>query len=89
MNGKYTILYVDDNPTSLMLLKERLEDEYNIICVKSGKIGLDTLKKRGIDLIISDLRMPGISGMTLLEQVKQNHPKTKMIIMSSMYIWCI
>jgi PAS domain S-box-containing protein len=64
---KNTILYVDDNETNLFLFQETFIDDYNVICVTSGFEGLEILKTKQIDLIISDLRMPQISGIEFLE----------------------
>lgn len=49
----------------------------------SGKEALDILEKNNIDLIISDIRLPDINGYQLFQLVKENYPRTKMILYSS------
>jgi len=80
------ILIVDDEEDltwsiSKSLLREN--DLLEIICVHSGDEALKVLEKISIDLVISDIRMPGTSGLDLLENIRENYPKTKMIIMTA------
>ncbi|MBN2010598.1 response regulator [candidate division KSB1 bacterium] len=80
------ILIVDDEEDLTWSISRSLtknNDMLEVICVNSGDDALHALEQNAFDLVISDLRMPGISGMALLDQVKQNHPKTKMIIMTA------
>ncbi|MBD3288635.1 response regulator [candidate division KSB1 bacterium] len=80
------ILIVDDEEDltwsisrSLMRENELLE----IICVNTGDEAFKVLEKNSIDLVISDLRMPGKSGLEILDQIQKKHPQTKMIIMTA------
>ncbi len=74
INGqsKEHILIIDDNRDLLWMLKDILSDEYIIHAAENGKEGLEMLKKEMPDLIITDIMMPGIDGITLTQQIKRN-----------------
>tara|TARA_B100000315_G_C14519205_1_gene560680 strand:+ start:242 stop:1075 length:834 start_codon:yes stop_codon:yes gene_type:complete len=80
---KPTILLVDDEPNILSSLKRLLRREnWNILTANSGKEGLEILKKNEVALIISDQRMPEMTGVEFLRQVKELYPDTIRIILS-------
>ncbi|HLP46774.1 MAG TPA: diguanylate cyclase [Candidatus Kapabacteria bacterium] len=69
---KHTIMLVDDEPVILKELGKFLESEFTVITALSGEEAWDILNKEGhdeISLIISDQRMPGITGVELLERL--------------------
>src|SRR4051794_10220711 len=78
------ILVVDDNVQWRQLLKRILQADLGIspILAASGSGALRILKKQPIDVIISDLSMPVMSGNDLLKQVRLLYPRTKFIIIS-------
>jgi putative two-component system response regulator len=61
------ILVIDDEPANLRLLQRVLGDDYNVIPAQSGAEGLEILKAGPVALIITDQRMPGMSGVQVLE----------------------
>lgn len=67
-----TILVIDDNKELLWMLKDILSDEYTILTAENGEQGLDMLKQETPDLIITDIMMPKIDGITLTRQLKSN-----------------
>ncbi len=78
-----TILFVDDELSILSTLKRLLRREpYDILTAESGQQGLDILANKAVNIVISDMRMPHMSGAEFLQQVKQHYPHTKRIIMS-------
>lgn len=66
------ILIVDDDPLNRVVLENTLSDEYTISLCKSAYEALEFLESHTVDLIISDIRMPGLSGYDLLEKLKEN-----------------
>jgi len=83
MKPKRTILCVDDNEQSLSIRKIMLETRgYRVIACSSGQEALEEFKKGGIDLVLSDLVMPGIDGHALIEQIKTLSPHTPAILFS-------
>lgn len=80
---KLTILIVDDELNILNSLKRLLRKEnYNILTANSGKEGLEALKQHSIALVISDQRMPEMTGIEFLRQVKELYPDTVRVILS-------
>ena len=67
---KHTILVVEDNPDLRKLIKESLEANYNVILAENGRLGWDTAIVEIPDLIISDVMMPEMDGLTLCNQLK-------------------
>lgn len=69
--NKYTILAVDDAKDSLMLLEFDLKEAgYEVITAESGYDALSILENTQISLILLDMYMPGISGLTTLQKIK-------------------
>ena len=78
------ILIVDNEEKFCKVIKASLELEaLPATYVTSGEAALAHLSENTVDVIISDLRMDGISGMALLEQVKQQYPQTEFIMMTA------
>lgn len=65
------ILIVDDDPLNRVVLENTLSDEYRISLCASGEEAVSFLESSSVDLIISDIRMPGMSGYDLLEKLKE------------------
>ncbi len=78
-----TILFVDDEQSILTSLRRLLrKEDWNLIFADSGANGLEILKENQVDLVVSDLRMPGMDGMAFLKQVKDLYPYIVRIILS-------
>ncbi len=70
-----SILLVDDEPMLLELLEGYLSDHgYHVTTCGSGKEGLQSLTKQTYDVTICDLNMPGIDGLTVIQQYKYQNP---------------
>lgn len=82
-NKKPIILLVDDSQFSLTQMKNTLSDTYHIITANSGAEGLAKLEKQHVDLVITDLLMPQISGLAFLGQVRRRYSGIKVIICSA------
>jgi len=81
MNKK--ILIVDDNPNMSALLSEMLEvfDQESVVA-SDGFQALEALKTGSFSMVITDMRMPKMTGLELLQKVKAEHPKTKVVLIS-------
>ncbi len=78
------ILIVDDEKNYPTIIGEILQEEgYTSITASSGMEALDILKKEAIDLILTDVKMPGMSGIQLLENIKEINPDIPVIIMTA------
>jgi len=68
----HTVLLVDDEPNYLIVLSELLRDEgFEVFTAQSGQEGLPIVRNTDLDLIISDMKMPGMDGIQFLEQTKK------------------
>lgn len=78
-----TILLVDDEENILKSLKRLLrKDGYEILIANSGQEALDLLEKNRVQVVLSDQRMPNMTGSELLEKVRQLYPETVRMILS-------
>ena len=83
MESKYTVLLVDDEPNVLRSLTRVLRKEpYQVTTAESGKAALEIIEKQDVHLVISDMRMPGMTGAELLTLVNQKHPEIVRIVLS-------
>jgi len=87
MRNKYKkILIVDDEEDLTWSISRRLSrdnDNIKVLSANSGKNALDILSRNEIDLLITDLRMPGINGWELLDKIKEQYPETLVIVMTA------
>ncbi len=80
---KRTILCVDDNEQSLSIRKVMLETRgYRVVTCTSGDTALERFKEGGVDLVLTDLIMPGLDGSKLIDAVKSISPQTPAILLS-------
>ena len=70
MDEKYHILYVDDEPDNLTAFRAVLRRYYEIHTAQSGEEALKMLAKKRMDLVISDQRMPKMTGVELFEKIQ-------------------
>lgn len=75
-----TLLYVDDEESNLRLFKNIFRREYNVLTALSGDEGLQILRDQEVDLIITDQRMPGMSGVDFLIKAIEIKPEPKRIL---------
>jgi len=81
---KASILVVDDEPAMRLLLTSILKDEgHEVTAAASGEEALQLLATRHYRLVLTDLKMPGISGLELLTHVKRDDPGTAVIILTA------
>jgi putative two-component system response regulator len=79
---RHTILVVDDEVANVRLLKRVLGDEYETVTALSGDEGLKVLKDQDVSLIITDQRMPGMTGVQLLEESLPVRPDAIKILLT-------
>jgi response regulator RpfG family c-di-GMP phosphodiesterase len=78
-----SILCVDDEPRIVESLAVQLRRDYQVLAANGGNSALQILKDKGAPaVIVSDMRMPGMDGATLLKHVKQLYPETTRILLT-------
>ena len=78
-----SILCVDDEPRIVEGLAVQLRRDYQVLAANGGNSALQILKDKGAPaVIVSDMRMPGMDGATLLKHVKQLYPETTRILLT-------
>jgi len=78
------VLVVDDDRNLLKVVEYNLkEDGHQVMTASSGREALDIIKGDGPDLVLTDVRMPGMTGMELLEHVKAEAPGTPVILITA------
>jgi len=83
MKPKRTILCVDDNEQSLSIRKVMLETRgYRVVACTGGQEALERFRNGGVDLVLTDLIMPGLDGTKLIEEIKNLSPQTPVILLS-------
>jgi HD-like signal output (HDOD) protein/CheY-like chemotaxis protein len=80
-----TLLFVDDEPNVLQGLQRQLRpmrQEWNMNFMDGGQKALDFMATHPVDIVVSDMMMPGMDGSQLLTEVLKRHPQTVRIILS-------
>lgn len=77
------ILVVDDDRDILELVRSVLADKHNVLVADSGSEALQLMAKNQVDLLVTDVRMPGMNGFALIEQAKKTRPDLNVIVMSA------
>jgi len=79
-----TILIVDDEKNYLLVLSEVLQDEgYEVLAAQGGHEALEIQKSSDLDLILTDMKMPAMDGIELLENIKALDPDLPVIMMTA------
>ena len=79
-----TIIVVEDEIVNALLLQEMLKVlDVNILVLSSGNGLLETVEEKDIDLILMDVRLPGLNGYELTKLVKEKHPNIPVIIQTA------
>src|SRR3989304_9397341 len=81
---KASILVVDDEPTIRLLVTSVRRDEgYGGPAAATGEEALQLAARRHFHLVVTDLKMPGISGVEMLERLKRDDPETAVILLTA------
>lgn len=78
----FTILYVDDEEHNLTSFTACFRREYKILTALSGEAGIEIMHRHNVDLIITDQRMPKMTGIQFLERILPEYPDTVRMILT-------
>ncbi|WP_162006611.1 response regulator [Roseimaritima sediminicola] len=80
MSKTHSVLIVDDEPDVLFSLTGLLRRDFNVHTAASGKEALAIMREHSINVIMTDQRMPSMTGSELMEMVRNDHPDAIRII---------
>src|ERR687897_2541945 len=83
MRKQKTVLIVDDDQGMRDTLAAILRKEYRVLTSASGETGLGVLNREDVDLMLLDVRLPGISGFEVLRIVKENYSLVEVLMISA------
>ena len=80
----YSILVVDDEPNYLVVLSELLKDEgFEVFTASDGLKGLEIVEAVDLDIVITDMQMPGMNGLQFLNKVKEKNEHLPVIVITA------
>lgn len=82
-NTLANVLYVDDLQTNLILFQATFERDYNIILADSAAKALEIMKGQEIQVLVTDQRMPDMTGTELLEIVSRDYPEVRRFLLTA------
>jgi signal transduction histidine kinase len=77
------VLFVDDDESNLIVCRESCADEFSVLTADCAEAALELLSKHEIGAIIADQRMPGTTGVALLERVHAEYPDTVRLLITA------
>lgn len=82
MNDAALLLVDDERPILNVLTRLLRKEPYRILTAQCGEEALEMLSREAVQVVVSDFRMPGMSGIDLLREVKQRYPNTVRVVVS-------
>ncbi|MBL8239000.1 MAG: sigma-54-dependent Fis family transcriptional regulator [Bryobacterales bacterium] len=81
---KASILVVEDDPSLRRIMQLRMDHNgFRVLCAASGEEGLAAMDREPIDLVLTDLMLPGLSGLDVLKHTKAQFPSTAVIVLTA------
>jgi DNA-binding NtrC family response regulator len=83
MNAQKKVMFVDDEAGVRLSWDRFLSQQgFDVTTAEDGKNAIDILKNEQVDVVVSDLRMPGVDGVQLLEWIHEERPNTQFILLT-------
>lgn len=82
-DGKHTVLIVDDDRNTREGLERALKRQYQVLTAPDAATALKILAGNKVELVLSDIRMPGLTGIELLAEVRSKHPETLFVLLTA------
>jgi len=77
------ILLIDDNRHGLVARRSVLEQHgHKVVVASTGQDGLDQFDEQAFDIVVTDYRMPGVSGQQVIRKLRQQSPRTPIVLLS-------
>ncbi len=77
------ILVIDDELAPRESIRLVLKDRYSVSTASGGVEGLDFMAQNPVDLVVLDIKMPGMDGITALQEIKRRHPDTEVVLLTA------
>ncbi len=85
MNRNYTILHVDDDPTMLRIVAKTLgKNNYDVVSLEDPREATRALLKTGARVVLLDIDMPHLDGLTLLDEIKRQDSGVQVIMLTGL-----
>ncbi len=82
--NKAVLLVVDDEPTQLAALSGYLRKQgHTVLTAENGDLGIGRVREHPVDLVLTDMRMPGMGGLALLREAKALNPEIGVVVMTA------
>lgn len=79
------ILFLEDEPTISEVLTEYMKmQNYDVTCVEDGGQALELLSKQRFDMAVLDIMVPKVSGLEVLQYIKEHQPETATIMLTAL-----
>lgn len=82
-NSKEKILIIDDELMARYAVQQVLKDRYTIFTASGGREGLDFISQNPVDLVVLDIKMPDMDGVSVLREIKKICPDTEVILLTA------
>jgi putative nucleotidyltransferase with HDIG domain len=83
VNGREKILIIDDELAPRESIRMVLKDRYDVSTASGAHEGLEMMSKNPVDLVVMDIKMPKMDGITALQEIKKRHPDTEVILLTA------
>lgn len=85
MQTKSKILVIDNQLAPRESIRMVLKDKYTVVTSAEVEWALEYMAENSVKLVLLDIKMPKIDGITILEEIKERHPETEVILLTSYY----
>lgn len=79
---KRDLLYVDDEPDNVVVFEAAFEDDFRVFTAESAKAALEILERQAIPVVVSDQRMPEMTGIEMFSIMRRRYPHIQRIILT-------
>jgi two-component system, NtrC family, sensor kinase len=77
------VLFVDDEPANLIVCEEACAESFSVVTARSASAALEVMKREEVGVIVADQRMPGMTGVELLEKVRVQYPEVSRLLITA------
>jgi two-component system sensor histidine kinase/response regulator len=77
------VLFVDDEIANLIVCEEACADSFSVVTARNAQAALEVMKREEVAVIVADQRMPGMTGVELLELIRRDYPETSRLLITA------